>query len=100
MALEECAANIVHHAGEEPGEHRFQVRFERHAEGLELELVDRGVPFDPTTAAVPDVGVGEELSPTGGWGIHLARHYSDEISYRRDGDENILRLSKRLVPRP
>jgi sigma-B regulation protein RsbU (phosphoserine phosphatase) len=99
VALEECAANIVRHACDAPGDHQFQVRFERNAEGLELELIDRGPAFDPTTAAVPDLGVGEQLSPNGGWGIHLARHYSDKISYRRSGDENILRLSKGLVPR-
>ena len=34
----------------------------------------------------------------GGWGIQLVRRHMDEIRYRREAGENILRLTKRLVP--
>jgi sigma-B regulation protein RsbU (phosphoserine phosphatase) len=99
VALEECAANIVRHACEGEHSHRFEVSFERYDEGLALELRDRGPAFDPTTAETRETGTGEELDPSGGWGIHLVRHYTDEISYRRDGDENVLRLGRQLAPR-
>ena len=35
--------------------------------------------------------------PAGGWGIQLVRRYMDEIHYRREAGENVLRLTKRLV---
>ena len=40
----------------------------------------------------------------GGWGLPLVRRFMDEIHYRRENGENILRLTRRLdrpdVPKP
>jgi anti-sigma regulatory factor (Ser/Thr protein kinase) len=60
-----------------------------------IELRDRGPKFDPTQAPVlePDAS---DHRPPGGWGIQLVRRYTDEIRYLRDGDENVLRLTRKL----
>ena len=97
VALEECCSNIVSHACAAQPHEQLQVRVERNAEGLAIELRDRGPAFDPTGVASAD-GADGELDGSGGWGIQLVRHYTDEIGYERVGDENILRLAKRLAP--
>jgi len=98
LALEECSANIVHHACHNQAQEQFRVTFERSAEALAIELRDHGPAFDPTSAAEGDLAaVDDERSP-GGWGVHLVRHYMDEIHYTREGDENVLRMIKRLAP--
>ena len=47
----------------------------------------------PETEAAAD-----DDRPPGGWGIQLVRRYMDEIRYRREAGENVLRLTKRLGP--
>lgn len=95
LALEECGANIMHYACGDRAQERFRVRFEHGAGALTIELRDRGPAFDPTSAAARDLD-GDGDRPPGGWGIHLVRHYMDEVRYAREGDENVLRLIKRL----
>ncbi len=95
LALEECGSNIVDHAyGRDSGE-KFQVSFEHTGNGLTIELRDRGPEFDPTLERARPVA-DEDSRPPGGWGIPLVRHYMDEIQYRREAGENVLRLTKRL----
>ncbi|MBC8003638.1 MAG: SpoIIE family protein phosphatase [Opitutaceae bacterium] len=99
LALEECGANIVHHACRDQAQEQFCVEFEHSAETLAIELRDHGPAFDPTTAVARALDATDDDRSPGGWGIHLIRHYMDEIRYQRDGDENVLRLVKRLPPR-
>jgi serine/threonine-protein kinase RsbW len=97
LALEECAANIVHHACRDRPDESFRVSFERAAGALAIELRDHGAAFDPTGAVARDLAPGDDERPPGGWGIHLVRHYTDEIHYAREGDENVLRMIKRIL---
>jgi len=96
LALEECGSNIVNHALQRDSRKKFQIAIEHEGDSITIELRDRGPAFDPTGAIgrVPD-GHGDDLP--GGWGIQLVRRYSDEIRYVREGDENVLRVIKRLV---
>ena len=96
LALEECAANIVHHACRDRPQETFRVSFERSAEALCIELRDHGSPFDPTGAPASGPATAGDDRPPGGWGIQLARKHVDEVRYAREGGENVLRLIKRL----
>lgn len=96
LALEECGANIVHYACRDQAHEKFHVSFEHHAGTLAIELRDRGPAFDPTRAPARDPAAADDDRPPGGWGIRLVRHYMDEIRYAREGDENVLRMIKRL----
>ena len=98
LALEECSANIVQHACRNRANERFRITFERNAVALTIELRDHGPAFDPTRAAEGDLTAADDERSPGGWGIHLVRHYMDEIHYTREDDENVLRLIKRLMP--
>jgi anti-sigma regulatory factor (Ser/Thr protein kinase) len=95
LALEECGANIIRHAYQDRAHERFRVSFERTANILAIELRDHGPAFDPTSAIARDLT--DEDRPPGGWGTHLVRHYMDEIHYTREGDENVLRMIKRIL---
>ena len=97
LALEECGSNVVNHALQRDPQMKFQVVIESTNDTFAIELRDRGPEFDPTTAAERKPRADEEDLP-GGWGIQLARRQMDEIRYRREAGENILRLTKRLVP--
>ncbi len=98
LALEECASNIVKYALHGDARRTFLVFIEDTGSAITVELRDDGPEFDPTRR--PTEGneeTGDEHLP-GGWGILLARRYTDEILYTRTGSENVLRMTKRYDP--
>ena len=98
LALEECGSNIVNHALRRDPRQKFQVVVEHTGTAMTIELRDRGPEFDPTQARAAEPATSEPDRPPGRWGIQLVRRYMDEIRYAREADENVLRLTKRLVP--
>lgn len=97
LALEECGSNIVNYALRRDPRQTFRVSIEHDGDALSLELRDRGPMFDPTQWRVGAPATDADDQLPGGWGIQLVRRYMDEIHYRREAGENILRLTKRLV---
>ncbi|MFO1475553.1 MAG: ATP-binding protein [Verrucomicrobiota bacterium] len=95
LALEECGSNVVNHALRRDAGRKFRVDFERRGDEFVIELRDDGPAFDPTAVAMRPM-VAEDDLPPGGWGIPLVRRYIEEIRYRREGEENVLELRKRL----
>lgn len=96
LALEECGSNIVNHAFRHDPNKSFEVAFERLGNAVSIELRDRGPEFDPTKAAQPQ----NREDQAGSWGIQLVRRYMDEVCYRREAGQNVLRLTKRLNDAP
>jgi anti-sigma regulatory factor (Ser/Thr protein kinase) len=96
LALEEGASNIVNHALKRDPRQTFRVSIEHTGATVTIELRDPGPAFDPTQAPAAPATVDEDRPP-GGWGLQLMRHYTDEIHYARQGEENVLRLVKRLA---
>ena len=96
LALEECGSNVVNHALRRDERQRFRVSFEVAGDALVVELRDRGPAFDPTRAPARSRAADDDARPPGGWGIPLVRRSTDTVEYAREGDENVLRLSKRL----
>jgi anti-sigma regulatory factor (Ser/Thr protein kinase) len=94
LALEECGSNIVNHAYKRDATQKFNVTFHRNGSAIMIELRDRGPQFDPTNVQCKSATDGDE---PGGWGIQLARCHMDEFQYKREGEENVLRLTKRLL---
>ena len=62
-------------------------------------MEDDGVAFDPRTLPAPPAPQRIEDVVPGGQGVHLMRHFTDEIRYRREGDRNVLTLVRALAPR-
>jgi Anti-sigma regulatory factor (Ser/Thr protein kinase) len=95
LALEECGSNIVNHALQRDAQKQFQVVIEHTNDAFVIELRDCGPEFDPTTATDRKPQAEDDDLP-GGWGIQLVRRYTDDIHYAREGNENVLRLTKRV----
>ena len=94
LALEECASNIVNHALKRDPTKEFRVTVQRQGERLLIELRDPGPEFDPTAVSGPISPPRDNLP--GGWGINIVLRYTDGMTYRRNGGENILLLIKNL----
>jgi anti-sigma regulatory factor (Ser/Thr protein kinase) len=100
LALEECGSNIVDHGYKRDPSQKLQVILDHTGNTVTIELRDRGPEFDPTRRLIDNTRTDDPERPPGGWGISLVRHYADEIHYRREAGQNVLRLTKNLPARP
>jgi len=96
VAVEEALVNVCSHAYPPPSSGAVRVRASVSTSGFTVEIWDEGVPFDPLAAAAPDVLAPLEERPNGGLGIHFLKRFTDEVTYRRAGEENLLTLTVRL----
>ncbi|HPR32735.1 MAG TPA: ATP-binding protein [Prolixibacteraceae bacterium] len=98
LVLEEAVTNIVFYAYPDKGEHTIDVILTLEDNVIGIELVDDGIPFDPTRKEDPDVTLPVEERSIGGLGIFLITKLMDEVSYKRENEKNILFLKKKLRP--
>lgn len=61
-----------------------------------IELIDEGIPFNPLEKADPDVSIPLEDRAEGGLGIFMVKKCMDEVSYRREENQNIFTMKKHL----
>jgi len=95
VAAEEALVNVISYAYPDDGGD-VEIRCNaKGAEGLVIEIIDWGIPFDPLSLSEPDIEAPPEEREVGGLGIHIMRNIMDEVSYKREGDRNILTLVKR-----
>lgn len=98
VAADEILTNVATYAypPDAPGELQVSLR---HADGtLSLTFADCGVPYDPLSAPPPDLSLPLAERAPGGLGLFIVRKTMDAVAYRRDGDRNLLTLTKRLAP--
>jgi serine/threonine-protein kinase RsbW len=96
LVLEELFTNIIHHGYPDGGEHSVRITISVAEDKLTLKIEDDGVPFNPLKVDTPDLQTSIEDRNVGGLGVLLARHFSQEIRYRRQGRKNVLTLKKCL----
>ena len=97
IAIDELFGNIAHYAyNPDVGEATVRVEVAEEPLSVIITFIDRGVPYDPLTAAAPDITLSAEEREIGGLGIFMVRKSMDEISYRYENGSNILSIRKKL----
>ncbi|MFI4937336.1 MAG: ATP-binding protein [Candidatus Berkiellales bacterium] len=96
LCVDELITNIIAHAYADKVEHAVSLECRVLDEIIELELRDDGVPFDPTAQTRPDVKLSLDERDIGGLGIHLVTTLMDKVEYLREGDYNVLKITKTL----
>jgi len=92
LALEELFVNAVRHGGCEGLEQAVHICVREIQGGFEVEFRDRGRPFDFTAAPAADLKAPLAERQGSGLGIHLVRQLMREITWRREGEWNILNM--------
>ena len=96
VAVEELYIDIANYAylpGK--GEAVINVWFEDDST-IVIEFRDKGKFFDPLMKEDPDVTLSAGERPIGGLGIFMVKKSMDDVQYRREGDQNILTIKKKL----
>lgn len=96
VVLDELLANTLSHGMAGHDECSVTMEVQLDADRLVVTLTDDGAPFDPFGRAAPDTTLSVEDRPIGGLGIHLVRQLVDDVMYQRQGDLNVVVLTKRL----
>ncbi len=101
LAVEELLANAVIHgrklSGRDP---RLLVTCDCGEGRLRVEVRDDGPPFNPLEAPMPDLDSPLDERPAGGLGVHLVLTLVDEVQYARQGGENVVALTHRVMMGP
>lgn len=99
IAAEELFVNVCHYAypnatPDNPGEVRISFEYEAAPPSLTVVIADDGIPYNPL--AKPDAVTPDDIMevPIGGLGILMAKNSVDEMTYRREGDSNVLTFRK------
>jgi anti-sigma regulatory factor (Ser/Thr protein kinase) len=94
LAVEEVVMNLIAHGyvGRAPGPIGLSV--DASPTRVVVTISDEARPFDPASAATPDVGAPLEEWRPGGLGLHLVRQLLDDIRYESSTDGNRLTLVK------
>lgn len=96
LALHEICVNVVLYAYPEGRPGDMAVRLWSDEGSLFVEVRDRGVPFDPAKKPRPDLLSKIRHGKRGGFGIYFFKTLMDGFTYRREGNENILTVFKKL----
>ncbi len=96
LAVDEACTNIITHgyAGMNPGS--IILSLEMAPNKVVVTITDFGHPFEPGEASAPDVEVGLEDLPIGGFGLFFIYQTMDEINYETTEDGNHLTFIKQL----
>ena len=62
-----------------------------------FEFKYEGVEYNPLEKPYPDIDMPPEERPIGGLGIYMVKKMSDEISYERRENKNILTLTFKML---
>jgi len=97
LSLDEAMTNTIAYGWPEGGEHEVLLVLTVGGDIVVAEVMDDGKAFDPLGIPPPDLESRLEDRPIGGLGVHFIKTLMDEVSYRRDGNRNVLTMRKRFA---
>ncbi|MBO6033361.1 MAG: ATP-binding protein, partial [Prevotella sp.] len=94
LAVEEAVVNVIDYAYPKGIDGDITIKMMSDGRILRFQIIDAGVPFDPTEKEKADTTLSAEDRQIGGLGIFLVREIMDAINYEREDGKNILTLIK------
>ncbi len=99
IVIDEILGNIAHYAYEDGtvGKAKVTVEMPGDYSAVTLRFEDSGKPYDPLSAADPELGLSADDMEIGGLGIFITKKFMDDLKYEYKDGRNILSLTKKLV---
>ena len=95
LSLLEICTNIVRYAYPDKKDKIF-LKTWREKNIFFLEIRDKGIQFDPRKAKKPDIDEILKTEQVGGFGVFISREFMDGFDYKREDNQNILIVSKKI----
>lgn len=96
VVLDEVVSNAITHGYDDGVRGEIVVRLRCSPDSVMIEVEDDGRPFDPLQAPPPDLAVPLAERRVGGLGLHFVRNLMGDMSYKRLGGRNVLKLLMNL----
>ena len=97
IAIDELFSNIARYAyNPDVGDATVRVEVVEAPLSVVITFIDKGVPYDPLSAADPDITLSAEERAIGGLGIFMVKKSMDDIVYRYENGRNVLSIRKKL----
>mgnify|MGYP003572629382 FL=1 len=93
VVLDEILGTLIDHGSDDAECHQITLEFDVTAEQLEIVVTSDGREFDPLSQSAADL----EDAEMSGMGRKLIRKLTDNVSYTRSNDNNVVTLAFRLV---
>lgn len=95
VCVEEMFVNIAHYGYPDGGgEMTYSIDSEDGV--ITMIMTDSGIPFDPLAKDDPDITLSAEERDIGGLGIFMVKKTMDTVAYKRENDQNIFTMTKRI----
>jgi len=95
VSLLEIVLNIIRYAyPDEEGD--ILIKTWQKEDKIFFEIRDNGIPFDPRKVELPDIKELIRNEKVGGLGIFLSRKLMDGFEYKRESNQNILTMYKKV----
>lgn len=94
VAFEEIFVNIAHYAYPNM-DGMMSLSVAADDEGIRIQFIDSGVPFNPLEKEDPDVTASAEDRKIGGLGIYMVKSTMDDVQYEYKDNRNILTIYKK-----
>ncbi|MBQ9005443.1 MAG: SpoIIE family protein phosphatase [Atopobiaceae bacterium] len=98
IAVEELFVNVCNYAyaeEEKVGPCQVSYLYRPDPNTITISITDWGTPFDPLKQEDPTLPSSVKEAKIGGLGIFMAKRLTDELTYRRDNDKNVVTFKKR-----
>jgi serine/threonine-protein kinase RsbW len=93
LAVSEAVTNVVKHAYRDDDRGFGLLRVETSGDHIQVEVADWGPGFEEFLLKAGPPG----KTSTSGYGLLMIQKLMDEVSYRREGDKNVLTM-RRFLP--
>ncbi|NNK94955.1 MAG: ATP-binding protein [Desulfobacterales bacterium] len=97
LVLEELFTNTVIYGFDDDPKHTVSITMDHDIDHVRITMSDKGQSFDPTLPEDPALNIPLQERGIGGLGIFLVRQYVDDLTYKREGDKNIVMLTKKIT---
>ena len=97
LAVDEACTNIIEHAYGESGKGEISCKCEKHPDGFEVVINDKGDKFDPEAVDTPNIGVALKNLKTRGAGLYLIKKLIDEVSFQFSDEAGTTLIMKKKL---
>ncbi|OFY62853.1 MAG: hypothetical protein A3H98_09705 [Bacteroidetes bacterium RIFCSPLOWO2_02_FULL_36_8] len=96
MAVDEVCSNAMIHANQCNG-NELEIRFQNSSDKIIIEVIDKGRAFNFSGYKTPEIKNIITENRKNGLGMILIKKIMDTVEFKRRGERNICRMSKKLV---
>ena len=96
LAIDEICANFIIHSNHCNEEQEIEILIKNENQGISIEILDQGEYFDLASYKEPEIEEIVREKRKGGMGLILVKRIMDSIEFKKENNQNICKLFKKV----